>query len=122
MHRDFFRKEESTRIPSRSLEDVFETLEKEQQINLHWLAVDTKAMSIDHEAKTEIEKEAVEHLKKREGDFEKAFETQFVFAGSIRLSAVCLSCHLPGRSSNDDRFAGLMISLPIREQAEKDKE
>lgn len=115
MHRDFFRKDESLKIPSRSLEDVFGDLEEGYQVNVRWLAVETKAMSIGHEARNEVEKEAVEHLKKRTGDFEVVSDSHFVFARQVRLSAVCLSCHLPGRSNNDDRFAGLMISMPIRE-------
>jgi len=115
MHRDFFRKDEALTIPSRSLEDVFSELESSYGITLRWLAVETKAMSSDHEPESDFEKQAVEVLQSGKSDFEAFDNDRYQYAGRIRLSAVCLTCHFPGRPNNDDRFAGLSITMPVRQ-------
>lgn len=114
MHRDFFREDEGLKIPSRSLEDVFSELARSYGVKLHWIAVDLKAMNVDNEPKTEFEKEAARILKSGKGEFESTTGDEFHFAGRIRLSATCLSCHASRRSSNDDRFAGLVITMPLK--------
>jgi hypothetical protein len=112
MHRDFFREDDGTRIPSRSLADVFSELEKSYEIKLHWLAVDTKAMHIDHEPQTDFEKAAVAAFKADESEYEQVDGDAYRYAGRIRLSAVCLTCHLSRRSNNNDRSAALTITMP----------
>lgn len=114
MHRDFFREDEGLKIPSRSLEDVFRELARSQGVQLRWIAVDLKAMNIDNEPQTEFEIEAVRRLKSGKSEFDQVSEGKFQFAGRIRLSATCLSCHASRRSSNDDRAAGLVISIPLK--------
>jgi len=113
MHRDFFREDEGLTIPSRSLEDVFSELKQSYDLELHWLAVDTPAMNVDHQPTGEMQLKAAGALKDGDAEFEAVFEDRYYFAGPIRLSATCLSCHLSRRSSNDDRAAGLMISMPL---------
>jgi len=113
MHRDFFRKDQALKIPTRSLEDVFSEVQQNYGIELRWLAVDTGAMSVDNQADSELEKEAVRVLKSGEAEFEKVADNRYHFAGRIRLSAVCLSCHASARKNNDDRYAALYISLPL---------
>ncbi|MEZ6068362.1 MAG: DUF3365 domain-containing protein [Planctomycetaceae bacterium] len=112
MHRDFFREDDGTRIPSRSLADVFSELEKSYEIKLQWLAVDTKAMHIDHEPQTDFEKAAVAAFKADESEYEQVDGDAYRYAGRIRLSAVCLTCHLSRRSNNNDRSAALTITMP----------
>lgn len=119
MHRDFFREDEGLKIPSRSLEDVFRELERSYGVELRWLAVDTKAMDIDHEARDEFEKEAVRVLRSGKSEYENSTENRYRHAGRIRLSATCLTCHASRRSSNDDRFAGLVITMPLKPKNEK---
>lgn len=114
MHRDFFSKDEGLKIPSRSLEDVFDELARRYEVKLRWMAVDLKAMNVDNEPKTKFEKEAVRMLKSGKEEFESATESEFRFAGRIRLSATCLSCHASRRSSNETRFAGLIITMPLK--------
>lgn len=117
MHRDFFREEEKLPIPSQSLEDVFEEVAKSQKVTLRWLVVNTDAMNVDHKAKSDFEKEAVRALASGEKSFESATGGDYRYAGAIRLSADCLGCHLPSRSSNKDRAAALVISMPLKPKA-----
>ncbi|MEZ6094484.1 MAG: DUF3365 domain-containing protein [Pirellulaceae bacterium] len=114
MHRDFFDKDETRKIPSRSLKDVFSELSESHAINAHWIAVDTKAMSVENEAETDFEKAAVKALRSGQDEFERVSDGKYEFAGKIRLSPICLGCHAPSRTSNDDRFAGLVIEMHVR--------
>lgn len=115
MHRDFFREDEALKIPSHSLEDVFAELAQMYGVRLRWIAVDLKAMNIDNEPKTEFEKEAVRILKEGKTEHESATADEFRYVGRVRLSATCLACHASRRSSNDDRAAGLVISMPLQQ-------
>lgn len=114
MHRDFFREDESITIPSHSLEDVFKELERGHGIKIRWLAVNAKAMNIDNEAKTDFEKEAVKVLSDGNPEYDQIKDNRFHYAGSIRLASQCLKCHLPQRTSNKDRTAGLVISMSLK--------
>jgi len=116
MHRDFFREDEGLKIPSRSLEDVFSELAETWGVKLHWIAVDLKAMSVDNEPETDFEKEAARVLKSGKAEYESVSRKEFRFAGRIQLSAICLSCHASRRSSNDERAAGLVITMPLNLQ------
>lgn len=117
MHRDFFREDEGLSIPSRSLEDVFKELARTYSVQLKWLAVDLAAMNQDNQAKTDFEKAAVRMLQSGKPEFESVTADEYRFAGRIRLSATCLSCHASRRSSNDERSAGLVIIMPLKREA-----
>jgi len=119
MHRDFFRDGERLKIPSRSLEDVFSELARSYGVKLHWIAVDLKAQNVDNEPKSDFEKQAARALKSGKAEFESVSASEFRFAGKIRLSATCLSCHASRRSNNDDRAAGLVIIMPMKITAEQ---
>ena len=114
MHRDFFNDEESLKIPSQSLEDVFSELEKTQQVTLRWLAVNTEAMDVDHKPQDEFEKAAAKALSQDKKEYEQASDTSYRYAGTIRLSARCLKCHVPDRKSLEDRAAALVITMPLK--------
>lgn len=114
MHRDLFREDESIAIPSHSLEDVFKELERGHGIKIRWLAVNAKAMNIDNEAETDFEKEAVKILSEGKPEYEELKGNRFSYAGSIRLASQCLKCHLPQRTSNNSRMAGLVISMSLK--------
>jgi len=114
MHRDFFLEDESITIPSHSLEDVFKELDRTYGVKIRWLAVNAKAMNIDNEPKSDFEKAAVKVLSDGKPEYEKLADDTYHFAGSIRLPSQCLKCHLPGRKSNKDRVAGLVISMPLK--------
>ncbi|QDT92489.1 c-type heme family protein [Gimesia algae] len=116
MHRDFFLEDESITIPSRSLEDVFKELERAYGIKARWLAVNAKAMNIDNEPVSDFEKAAVKVLSDGKPEYEQIADKKFHYAGSIRLASQCLKCHLPQRTSNKDRVAGLVISMPLKKR------
>lgn len=114
MHRDFFDDEDSLRIPSRSLEDVFAVLSKDHDIKLRWLAVNAQAMSVDHNPQNDFERGAVKAIMAGQQEFDAAEEGTYRYAGMIRLGGECLKCHVPMRRSLEDRFAGLVISMPLK--------
>lgn len=114
MHRDFFRDDEGTMIPSRSLEDVFHELARSFDVELRWLAVNADAMSIDHKPQTDFERNAVKAIASGKQEFEATQDGVYRHAGSIRLSSQCLKCHAPRRTSTNDRAAGLVISIPLK--------
>ncbi len=114
VHRDFFREDESLHIPSKSFEDVFAELEKSHKVQLSWIAVNAQPMSVDNRPEGEFEEQAAKALADGKPEFEIVDGKMYQFAGAIRLSNTCLGCHLPRRSSNDDRVAGLVIRFPLR--------
>ena len=113
MHRDFFDPTQRLSIPSRSLEDVFKELARSWQVNVHWLAVNAEPMNVDNKPRDDFEREAVKQLAAGKAEHEGLEGNLYRFAGSIRLSSQCLRCHLPQRTSTEDRFAGLVISMRV---------
>lgn len=116
MHRDLFREDESLTIPSRSLEDVFGELARSYDVEVRWLAVNTEAMNVDHNAQTEFERDAVKALASGKTEFESSEGAVYRHAGVIRLASQCLKCHVPNRTSTKDRAAGLVIVMPLADK------
>jgi hypothetical protein len=113
VHRDFFRDDQRLSIPSRSLEDVFKELERRWQVKMHWLVVNADAMNVDNKPRDDFEKDAARALASGKREFEAFGGNVYRFAGSIRLASQCLKCHVPRRTSTEDRAAGLVISMPL---------
>lgn len=113
MHRDFFDEENSHSIPSASLEDVFQEMHKSYEVKMKWLTVNTDVVNIDHQAETQFEKDAVKTLAAGKSFAELVTADRYEFAGPIRLGSQCLKCHVKRRTSNEDRTAGLIISMPL---------
>jgi hypothetical protein len=113
MHRDFFDPDDKDRIPSSSLEDMFEVVEEEHGVKLRWLGVNAKTMKIDHKAKDDFEHAAVAALSKGAPEHEAIEGDNFRFVGTIRLHNACLKCHVPHRKSLETRAAGLAITIPL---------
>jgi hypothetical protein len=114
VHRDFFRPDDHMSIPSRSLEDVFKELARSWQVQVHWLVVNAEAMNIDNKPRDDFEKDAVKALASGKPEFEAVAGNVYRFAGSIRLASQCLKCHVPSRTSTEDRAAGVVITMPLR--------
>jgi len=114
MHRDFFDEEDTHAIPSRSLEDVFAELARSQQVKLRWLAVNAEPLNIDHKPRNGFEQRAVKALSGGEKEYEAVADNAYWYVGSIKLASQCLKCHLPNRTSNKDRIAGLIITMPLK--------
>ena len=117
MHRDFFQDDDSSLIPSHSLEDVFRELARSHSVQLRWLVVNANAMNVDNNPRTPFEKSAVKALAAGKTAFEAATPNSYQYVGSIRLSSQCLKCHVPRRTSTEDRAAGLLITMPLKSQS-----
>ena len=113
VHRDFFDPDNRDRIPSASLEDMFEVVKEEQGVGLKWLGVNAKIMDADHKAEGEFETKAVAALAGGAPEFEAVEGDRFRYVGPIRLHNTCLKCHVPHRTSLETRLAGLSITVPI---------
>lgn len=121
MHRDFFDEEKSFRIPSRSLEDVFSEMERTHQVKMRWIVVNAKAMSVDNKPEDEFEKTAAKAIAAGKVEYEAVEDGTYRYMGMIRLSSQCLKCHVPDRKSLEDRFAGVVISMPVKNTASTEK-
>jgi hypothetical protein len=115
VHRDLFDDDDPQAIPSSSLKDVFHELTSEFQVEMKWLVVDTDVVNVDHQPGDAFEHAAVSALKRGQEHFEQFDAHRYRFAGSIRLGSQCLKCHVKRRSSNADRTAGLLISMPLHD-------
>ncbi len=114
VHHQYYRENQGLPLPARTLKVVFSEVARLRHVNLQWLVVNADAGSVDHNPKTEFEKDAARTLAAGKQEFELVEHGIYRHVGAIALSAECLSCHLPNRTSSKDRTAGLMISMPIK--------
>jgi hypothetical protein len=114
MHRHYFRRDRSV-LPARAMEDVFARMAEESNIEARWIAVNTRAMSVDHEPKSPFDKQAAEKIASGSGEFERVEGGFYHRAGAIPLGSGCVGCHAGFGASADKspRFAGLVISIPL---------
>lgn len=119
VHEEYYRPNERLTLPSATLERVFQELAVRRHVKLHWLAVNAKAMNVDHEPQDDFERDAVQALGAGKEEFERVDDDVFRHAGVITLTSDCLKCHLPGRTSNKERAAALVISIPLRKPSDK---
>jgi hypothetical protein len=115
VHSRYYREDEGLEIPAGALKLVFQGLSERNGIELHWLAVDAQAMNIDHKPRDEFEKQAVKALASGKDEYELAERGVYRHVGPITLGADCLKCHLPSRSNNNSRRAGLVIEIPVED-------
>ncbi len=119
VHRDFFDEDAVHTLPSQSLEDVFLELERSFGVSIRWISVNAKPMNVDHEPRDNFEKRAAKALSTGKPEYE-SYEVGnekepglYRHAGKIRLASQCLKCHVPNRTSTEDRLAGLTISMKV---------
>ena len=114
MHQHYFRRDGSV-LPARALEDVFAGMAKLSGSNANWIAVNTKAMNIDHEPTTSFEKKAAAELGAGKEVYEVVTERMYRRATAIPLHANCVGCHTKMFSDppKTPRFAGLVISISL---------
>lgn len=115
IHHHYFRRGQAV-LPARALEEIFAEVAEQTKIEGRWIAVNTKAMSINHEPKTDFEKRATTALAAGEAKFELIEKDYYRSARPIPLGEGCVSCHTgffrgPAKSP---RFAGLVISIPLK--------
>ena len=117
IHHRYFHRDRAT-IPARAMEDIFSDIKRKSKVDARWISVNTKAMSIDHDPKTDFEKRAARELGDGKSEIEAVEEGYYRYAGPIALHEGCLSCHdgFFKAPSKTPRYAGLVISIPIREE------
>jgi hypothetical protein len=117
MHQSYFINERAA-VPARVMESMFTEVERRENIKARWIAVNARAMSVDHEPKTDFEKQAAEEIASGKVAYERVENGVYQRAGSISLmNHGCLTCHVGfGKKNTKDRFAGLIISIPVNEK------
>ncbi|WP_010583751.1 c-type heme family protein [Schlesneria paludicola] len=114
IHHEYYRSDQGMTIPAVTLKSVFRDLERNHKLEFRWLAINAQAMNVDHQPKSDFEKEAAKSIAAGADQFEGVEEGVYRRVGAIALQSECLKCHLPNRTSNKNRLAGLMISIPIQ--------
>lgn len=116
MHHHYFQANRSV-LPARAMEDIFAELSDQSQIEARWISVNTPAMSVSHEPKTEFEKKAAEVLAAGNPFHEQVEKGTYSRATPIPLTGGCVNCHVGffKEAGERPRFAGLVIHIPVRE-------
>lgn len=114
MHDRYFHGDRAI-VPALAMEDVFTNLEKSTRSQARWISVNTKAMNIDHEPRSEFEKEAAAALAAGKREFEAVEGGFYRRAAVIPLAAGCVSCHIGffKEAPKSPRLAGLILSMPV---------
>ena len=102
-------------VPARAMEDIFSDMASQQNINARWISVNTKAMSLQHEPKSDFEKKAASEIAAGTSAIELVEEGFYRRATAIPLAEGCVSCHagMFAEAPKSPRFAGLVISIPV---------
>lgn len=116
MHHRYFHGNRAT-VPARAMHDIFSIIERQSKVKARWISVNMKPMSIDHEPETKFEKAAAKAIAKGKSHIDVVENGYYRRAGAIPLSVGCVGCHggLSSNPSTTPKFAGLVISVPVRE-------
>jgi len=119
MHHRYFHREKAV-IPARAMEDVFAEMKLQSKSEARWIAVNLRAMSIDHEPETEFEKQAVRDITAGKLDVEIIEGGYYRRATVIPLHDGCIGCHEGTfrQPTKTPKYAGLVISIPVTNEAE----
>lgn len=114
MHDRYFHADRAV-VPARAMEDVFSEVEQQNGSAANWISVNMKAMSIDHEPKTEFEKRAARDIAAGQTAIEVTEDGFYRRAGAIPMTGGCVGCHagFVSQPSRLPKYTGLVISIPI---------
>lgn len=113
MHRDFFEEDDpQNSLPSQSLDDVFAELERSHSVKVRWLGVNANKGK-DHLPKDRFEEAAAAALAAGAPEYEAYDGRCYRYVGRVRIQNECLKCHLPDRTTLEDRVGGLAFSFPV---------
>lgn len=114
MHHRYFRRDGPV-LPAKAMEDIFEEMGVRSGTMANWIAVNTKAMSINHEPTTAFEKLAAAEISAGKESIERVTRHVYQRATMIPLKANCVGCHTKmfSEEPKTPRFAGLVISVPL---------
>jgi hypothetical protein len=84
-------------------------MEKRSGVKARWIAVNTTAMSVDHEPESAFEKKAAEELAAGKDKYSRVEKGYYLEARPVPLGAGCIGCHTKQAPITDKkpRFAGL---------------
>ncbi|RLS56330.1 MAG: DUF3365 domain-containing protein [Planctomycetota bacterium] len=118
IHHRYFHRDTAV-IPARAMEDVFAEMKRNSQVEARWIAVNLRAMSIDHEPETEFEKQAARVIGGGQSEFEQIEGGYYRRATAIPLVNGCIACHEGSfrQPTKAPKFAGLVISIPVATEA-----
>lgn len=117
IHHYYFRKDQSV-LPARAMEEIFKSVNRQSKAKANWISVNTKPMSVDHEPTSDFEKKAAAAIAAGKDKYESVEDGYLRSATSIPLHGGCISCHVGssfGPPPKGPRYAGLVISVPIKE-------
>ena len=77
------------------------------------LAGEERAVSVDHRPKTEFDRLAVRAIGEGREMVDATEGGEYRYAGKVVLGNTCLKCHVPDRTSLEDRMAALVITMPL---------
>jgi hypothetical protein len=122
MHHRYFHRNRAV-VPARAMEDVFDVIKGRSNVEAQWIAVNMKAMSIDHVPKSEFAKMAAKEIAAGKPELEAVENGYYRRAGAIPLATGCVGCHggFFKEPSKTPKFAGLVISVPIINDSDKPK-
>ena len=83
-----------------------------------WIAVNTPAMSVDHQPESAFEKKAAEELAAGKDEYSRVEGGYYFEARPIPLGAGCIGCHtkLAPITDKKPRVAGLVIAIPVKDE------
>lgn len=122
MHHRYFHREKAT-VPARAMEDIFSAIKRQSNVEARWIAVNLKAMSVDHEPETDFERRAVTEIAAGKPSVDVIEDGYYRRAGTIPLGAGCVSCHAGffNDATKSPKYAALVISVPIITDADESK-
>lgn len=122
LHHRYFRRDKAV-LPARAMEDVFAEIKLQSKVEAQWISVNMKAMSVDHEPKTDFEKRAAKEIAAGKTDYEVVEDGYYRRAIAIPLTSGCISCHggMFKELSKTPKFAGLVINVPVIRDAGESK-
>jgi hypothetical protein len=100
------------------MEDLFSRIARQENIQARWIAVNTRAMSIDHRPRNDFERQAAKLIAAGKRDYELVQDGVYRRAQGISLmNKGCLNCHVGFTvSGKSERFAGLVITIPLTKE------
>ncbi len=114
MHHYYFHANKAV-IPARAMEDIFADVSDETRATARWIAVNTKAMGVDHEPEGPFERDAAAALGKGATEHELVEDGVYHHAGAVPLADGCIGCHVGAlaKPTRIPRVAGLVITIPV---------
>ncbi|MEZ6034817.1 MAG: DUF3365 domain-containing protein [Planctomycetaceae bacterium] len=114
MHDRYFHADRAI-VPARAMEDVFAEIDDQTGAKANWISVNLKAMSINHEPKTDFERKAAREIAVGKSEIEQIDGGLYRRATAIPMAGGCISCHggLFRQQSKTEKFTGLVITIPV---------